>query len=332
MPYGNNTFGRYGGEGRPGLVSSFASGFGAGESIQDSIMRRRVAQEALQRKGLEREAMKQFSLSGDIKDIYPVMEPEKAAMLSLQLPAEQADAMNKALDWFRNVGTGATLADYPALREDFFRQFPQVSKSAVPPVERFGGSEEALRRYLEIPRLLALQGKILPAQIAAEASKYKTDVSAEATRYGADTRAAATRYKADVGAEKKGAGMFGDFSKQYQANHPEASFDQIWQAYKSGAAGTKAYSPEEQDKLLAEKVIQNIYAGPSKLRKEYEKADSAGKSAILGREKELLRPQMFPAPKMAPRRPAEAGTAKPDLKNMSTAEIKAMIEQLRGGR
>lgn len=164
MPYGI-PYGSFSPGVRQDPVSSFVTGLGAGSTLQDAALRRRVAQEALQRKEAERDAMKRYSLSGDLRDVYPVMEPEKAAMLSLKLPEAQLSIMQKAMDWFRDVGVGATLETYPALREDFLSKFTQINPSVVPPVERFK-SEEELQRYLMLPKKLAAEMDALKSPYA----------------------------------------------------------------------------------------------------------------------------------------------------------------------
>ena len=311
MPYGL-------GELKPFMpFSSLISGVGAGEQLQASGLKRQAAQMELNREKEMAGALQEYKQTND-PSAFKGVNPELAIKLQDHLDQQTPEALKgyeKAANFIQKSRGGITPENWPSVVDAIEKQgwvppgtFPknvnaqrlnqfmyaaEYTKAhidalkAKPTVHDFGSSTgEGTQPMQYVPG---------EGWVPVGPPKHKEYAPRETPDEAGAKEEARQKVKEKYGTGAGNKYGFPQFKADYIKEHPDASNDEVWDAFKSGGKIGKVYSLEDQNKVLLDKVMSVINGPPpNKIRKEWEAADPTGKQEILKREMDVMRPAVFP--------------------------------------
>lgn len=118
-------------------IDAFARGVQTIQGIGQNAMSMKRQQMQMQQMQGEQQALKQFAQNPtDVKPLMPYMTPAQAVQAPYAIPEQKMKMAENVLNyWDKTKGT-VTRENYPQVRNDFAKQFPDVA-SHFPPPESF---------------------------------------------------------------------------------------------------------------------------------------------------------------------------------------------------
>jgi len=180
---------------------SFVGGLGAAQDIQRSALQSQAIRAGLEDRRERKGALQEYQTTGDIKSLIPAMSPDQAA----QIPAQQVQTAVRALGFLDSIGERMTPENYPALREEAMKQFPDLAEKYFPSPDQLS-TPDAFNNWWDSIYKRAAMLKALPQIISAQAQDRRTQFIREsvervarqnrvARTAGAAGRAAATPFR-----------------------------------------------------------------------------------------------------------------------------------------